>query len=282
MFQTKAEWNSSDGKREKVGCCYRWFTWLAELSTNCLCLESPATVTLLWIGSHPILTGARLLSWGCSFPGAWMIWALCQLPLRSGAEKFPVWRDSWDKLRCLRFSHGDETLLKEGVSGCFQACPAGSLWRAGMDIFSLKVGTSSWTGTLKRSRCILCRFFNQLSNRPPSMALRGRGVRGVRETLEQSPSSAIKVSHWESSPDLLQPGAVRRWAAGLRRVIFWSSGNRQLSSFNPQWKSFTVAVLMKIPWLNWSSYSETWQGIILHRNAGGHLCCDSVKNRIYG
>lgn len=71
------------------------FTWPAELSKNCLCLESAATVTRLWTGSHPISTGATRLSRACSLLAVWVMWALSQLPSDSGGENPVVWRESW-------------------------------------------------------------------------------------------------------------------------------------------------------------------------------------------
>lgn len=149
------------------------FTWPADGSKNWLCLQASNPVTLLRIGSHPILTGARQLSRVCSFPGACMIWALSQLPLRSGGENETVWRDSWlpnELWHSLGLPHEDEPLLKEGAPVCLHACPVGSLWRAGMDVVrSLKPG--SRTGARRRSLCILCSCSIQPSSWPPSMAL---------------------------------------------------------------------------------------------------------------
>lgn len=174
------------------------FTWPAEWSKDWLCLQASAPVTLLWIGSHPILTGARQLSWVCSFLGACMIWALSQLPLRSGGENETVWRDSWlpnELWHSLGLPHEDEPLLKEGLPVCLQACALGSLWRAGVDVArSLKAGTWSWTGARRRSLCILCRCSSQPSSWPPSIALWGRGKRGGRETRGKPSPSAIKLS----------------------------------------------------------------------------------------
>lgn len=183
------------------------FTWPAELSGNCLCLESVATVTRLWIGSHPILTGAMQLSWACSLLPTWVIWAFPQLPLHSGVEKPVVWRESWlpYELCSLGLPQDEEPPLHV----CFQACSIGSF----------KAGTSSWT--LRSSFCILCRCSSQLSNWPPSMALCGRRIRAVQLSLESSflPSSSIMLSQVDSYPDLLHAGGFCTWAAGLRKAI---------------------------------------------------------------
>lgn len=182
------------------------FTWPAELSKKCLCLESAATVTLLWIGSQPILTGAMQLNRASSLLAAWVIWAFSQLPLHSGGKNPVVWRDSWlpYELCSLGLPQDEEPALYV----CFQACSVGSF----------KAGTWSWT--LRSSFCIICRCSSQLSNWPPSMALCGRGILGGQLTLETSflPSSSIKLSQVDSYPDLLQAGGFRKWAAGLRRA----------------------------------------------------------------
>lgn len=174
------------------------FTWPADWSENFWWQASATIITLLWIGSHPILTGAILLRWAFSFFGACIIWVLSQLPLCSGGEINPVWRDSWlpsELSHRLGLPHEDELLLKDGIPGCLQARPVASLWRAGMDdVRSLKAGTWSWTGALRSSLSILCRCSSQPSSCRPSMALWGRGACGGRETRGKASPSGIKLS----------------------------------------------------------------------------------------
>lgn len=188
-------------------CNLTHVTWPAELSKNCLCLESAATVTRLWIGSHPILTGAMQLSRACSLLPTWVIWAFSQLPLHSGGENPVVWRESL--LPVELGSLGLPQDEKPPLHVCFQACSVGSF----------KAGTWSWT--VRSSFCILCRCSSQRSNWRPSMALCGRRLRGGQLALESSflSSSSIKLSQVDSYPDLLQAEGFRRWAAGLRRAI---------------------------------------------------------------
>lgn len=181
-------------------CFLSHVTWPAELSKTCLCVES-AAVTRLWIGSHPIWTGAMQLSRACSLLPAWLIRAFSQLPLLSGGENPIVWRESRLPLELcsLGLPQGEDPPLHV----CFQAYSEGSL----------EAGTWSWTP--RRSFCILCRCSSQASNWPPSTALCGRS--GGQLMLELS--SSIKLSQVDSYPDLLQAGGFRTWAAGLRRAI---------------------------------------------------------------
>lgn len=188
-------------------CYLSHFTWPEELSKNCLCVKSAATVTRRWIGSHPILTGAMQLSRACSLLAAWVIWAFSQLPFLSGVENPIVWRESWLPLELcgLGLPQDEDPPLHV----CFQACSVGSF----------KAGTWSWTP--RSSFCIVCRCSSQVSNWPPSMALCGRSVHGGQLTLETSflSSSSNKLSQVDSYPDLRQAGGFRTWTAGLRRAI---------------------------------------------------------------